>query len=172
MHELFRDPFAHHTYQAFLNTLTGHPERNLNESAHNKKRKRHADKVVSVTTPESFTELHKRLLETLKGYEWSILENLVFDKYASPLLQSIIETDVPMKPKKKAKSKSGNKTLVEILLTGAGDPTGAAGWDSADYRATSIYNSSTSRYYRQSANGRDNTHGSRGNCAPAFYRYF
>jgi len=124
MHELLRDPFAHHVYQAFLNTLTGHPERNLAESATGKSRKRQQGLSDSSTTPPSFADLHHKFLGTLKGYDWSITEKLVFDKYSAPLLQSIIETDTPKAPKRKSKSKIPEKTFVDILLQGAGDSSG------------------------------------------------
>lgn len=126
MYELFRDPFAHHVYQAFLNTLSGHPAQNLRASAESKKRKRPIESTSAVTTPSSFVDLQQNFLSTLKEFQWPVLETLVFDKYSAPLIQSVIELDIPVKPKKKSKGKAAESTLVGILLTGAGDPSGMA----------------------------------------------
>jgi len=124
MHELFRDPFAHHVYQAFLNTLSGHPGQNLQSSA--RKRKRPLESTSAVSTPSSFVHLQQNFLSVLKGFQWPVLETLVFDKYSAPLIQSVIELDVPVKPKKKSKGKAAESMLVDILLTGGGDPSGIA----------------------------------------------
>jgi hypothetical protein len=127
MHELFQDPFAHHAYQAILSTLIGHPERNVFGASDKRKRIRQSEESSAVTIPLSFERLHEKLLATLKAYDWSVLESLVFDKYAAPLLQSILETDTLKKIKGKHKGKKKEKvetTLVDILLTGAGDSAG------------------------------------------------
>lgn len=116
MNELFVDPFASHVYQAVLQTLNGRTQVNI---VKRKKRKARADEATPVPTPEFFAELKLRLITSVRGWDQSLLQNLVLDKYAVPLLQLIIESDVPKNIKEK--SKSGNRTLAQVILCGGGD---------------------------------------------------
>ena len=114
---LFKDPFASHVYQAFLHTLSGRPQKNLCDSRTSKKRKtEHADAVVQ--TPSSFADLQSKLVNIVKQWDQTLLQDLVFDKYVVLLLQTIIEKDVPKKVRKKAKKATGDRTLSEFLLFG------------------------------------------------------
>jgi len=117
MNELFFDPFASHVYQAVVQTLSGHPKVNV---VNKNKRKIAPEDPTTVPTPPSFTALKAKLISYVRGWDQSLLQSLIFDKYAAPLLQLIIESDVPKKPKKKSKSES--YTLAEVILFGGGDP--------------------------------------------------
>jgi len=123
MHEQFTDPFASHVYQAILNTLNGHATKNLSEvpeEPRSKKRKLQPKAESVLQTPPSFTTLREKLVGIVKSWDPSLFQNLAFDKYAVPLLQAIIESDVPAKVKKEKKSKSSkrDKKLANILLFG------------------------------------------------------
>src|SRR5579859_5024893 len=124
MHELFIDPFASHVYQAILHTLNGHPDKNLGgEGNVTKKRKKHgADTTYQI--PESFSGALAKILKTVKKWDIKLLQSLVFDKYAVPLIQLIIESDITTKSKKKSKEKgtskngSNKEALANIILFG------------------------------------------------------
>lgn len=116
MHELFVDPFASHVYKGVLQTLNGHPQVDFDKK---RKRKAQPGATTTVPTPDSFAELKSKLLSTVRGWDQTLLQTLVFDKYAVPLIQLIIESDVPKQSKKK--SKPSNRTLAEIILFGGGD---------------------------------------------------
>jgi hypothetical protein len=126
MHEMFIDPFAAHVYQAILHTLTGHPQKNLVEEHTAKKRKVEAEANTLYETPPSFGELRKKFLSLVKQWDLPLLQSQVFDKYAVPLLQSIIEIDIPKKSKKRAKEgTTGPQTLADLVLFGTDpDPKG------------------------------------------------
>ena len=117
MHELFTDPFASHVYQAFLNTLSGHPLKNLTDGRTAKKRKIDQDATTHVQTPASFAGLQAKLITLVKEWDQVLLQTMVFDKYAVPLLQAIIEIDLPKK-KKKSKDKAGQETTSDLILFG------------------------------------------------------
>jgi hypothetical protein len=118
MHELFIDPFASHVYQAILHTVTGHPQKNLTEERTAKRRRaENTDTVYS--TPQSFIDLRNKFFTLVKKWDQSLLQSLVLDKYAVPLLQVIIECDVPKRPKKKSKSgRTAEQTLADLILFG------------------------------------------------------
>jgi hypothetical protein len=117
MHEMFTDPFASHVYQAFLYTLSGHPMENLVDERTGKKRK--TDTKSKVQIPPTFTELQTKLFTIVKQWDLSLLQNLAFDKYAVPLLQKIIENDLPKKVKRKSKGNAGGEqTIADIFLFG------------------------------------------------------
>lgn len=119
MHEHFTDPFASHVYQAILHTLNGHPHKNLAEGPQTKKKKLQHDVALIYQTPPSFHELQKSFLNTVKSWDLSLLQTLVFDKYAVPLLQTIIESDIPQNSKTKSKARQeSSRTLVDIILSG------------------------------------------------------
>jgi hypothetical protein len=84
-----------------------------------KKRKVDANVETAYPTPTSFADLRIRFLSIVKLWELPLLQSLVFDKYAVPLLQLIIESDVTKKPKKK--NKVAEPTLIDLLLFGT-DP--------------------------------------------------
>jgi len=109
------DPFAAHVYQAILHTLYGKPYKNLTEDQKAKRRKKDNNTDQTVSTPESFLELRTKLIHPVKQWETTLLERLLFDKYAVPLIQLIIESDIPKKSKKKSKQ---GKTLADTLITG------------------------------------------------------
>jgi NOP9-like PUF repeat domain len=121
MHELFRDPFAHHVYEAIMMTLSGRAQNNIAQRSDSKKRKRHDSSGKSLAVPERFPEILAKLLGSVKQFEWSVLETMAFDRYAVPVIQAIIDVDVPKMGKKKSKGESKYKSLIEILLSGAGD---------------------------------------------------
>jgi len=123
MNELFVDPFSSHVYRAVLQILNGRPRVNV---AKKKKRKRTPEDATTVQTPESFAALKTKLISSVRGWDQSLLQSLVFDKYAVPLLELVIESDVP-KPKKKSKSES--HVLAEVILFGGHDAT----FDSAGF---------------------------------------
>lgn len=127
MHEQFTDPFASHVYHAFLYTLNGHPQKNLIDQWTTKKRK--AEQTDAVTrTPSSFADLQTKLLNIVKQWDQTLLRNLAFDKYAVPLLQSIIESDVPKKMKKKSKgNRIGDHTIADLLLFGQSSESDSKG---------------------------------------------
>jgi len=128
MNELFVDPFASHVYQAVVQTLNGHPKLNVIKR---NKRKIATEDPTAVPTPESFTALKAKLISSVRGWDQSLLQSVVFDKYAVPLLQVIIESDVPKKPKKKSKSES--YTLAEVILFGGSNPNfDSEGFDQFD----------------------------------------
>jgi nucleolar protein 9 len=110
MHELFVDPFASHVYQAFLHTLNGHPQMNLDDQHKKNQRKKKYE------TPSSFTELKMELVNMVKQWDIILLQALVFDKYSVSLLQTILEIDIPKKKSKK--NAIANRTLTDILLFG------------------------------------------------------
>ena len=116
MHELFKDPFASHVYQSFLYTLNGHPMENLVDERSGKKRKTNSSSTVQI--PPSFTELRAKFFNIIKQWDQSLLQNLVFDKYAVPLLQTIIENDLPKKTKKSKGNAGGEQTIAGLLLFG------------------------------------------------------
>jgi len=115
MCELFADPFASHVYQAFLNTLSGHPLKNLTDERTAKKRKIEQADNALVQTPASFAGLQSKLIAIIKEWDQVLLQTMVFDKYAVPLLQAIIEIDLPKK-KKKSKGKAGRETISDLIL--------------------------------------------------------
>jgi hypothetical protein len=116
MNELFADPFASHVCQAILQTLNGRPQVNI--AKRDKKRKTRTEDTTTVQTPESFADLKSKYISIVQGWDQTHLQALVFDKYAVPLLQLIIESDIPKKSKK---SKSGSCTLAEVILFGGSD---------------------------------------------------
>jgi hypothetical protein len=120
MHEMFMDPFASHVYQAMIHTLTGHPRKNLGEGNGTKKRKKKYTEETTYQVPESFTNTLAKILKTVKEWELKLLQSLVLDKYAVPLMQVIAESDVVKKSKKKSKDKKevGSATLSDIILFG------------------------------------------------------
>lgn len=125
MHELFIDPFASHVYQAILDTLTGHPEKNLGgEGNVTKKRKKKHSGETAYQIPESFQDTLSKLLKTVKKWDLKLLQSLVFDKYAVPLIQLLIECDTTKKSKKKLKDKGASKkpfnkeALANMILFG------------------------------------------------------
>lgn len=120
MHELFIDPFASHVYQAIIHTLTGHPRKNLGGGNVTKKRKKKHTEDTTYQIPESYTNTLAKILKTVKEWDIELLQSLVFDKYAVPLMQIITESDVVKKPKKKSKDKKGvsSATLSDIILFG------------------------------------------------------
>jgi len=121
MNELFMDPFATHVYKAMLNTLSGYPQKNLNEERVSRKRKTvHDDDDTVYRTPTTFEDLLRRFLGIVSSWDNALLQTMAFDKYAVPLLQAIIETDVP-RPTKKSKIKPGNRTIGEMILFGNGE---------------------------------------------------
>jgi len=123
MHELFMDPLACHVYKAFLHTLNGQPLRNLGQKDLNNKRKTKKQKIedptIVVPTPESFANLQLKLLYVVRQWDQTMLQRMVFDVYAVPVLQTIIESDLQKTAKKKLK---GKDTMVQkfgdILLFG------------------------------------------------------
>jgi Zn-dependent M16 (insulinase) family peptidase len=118
MHELFLDPFAAHVYQAILHTLNGHPQKNLTEPHASKKRKK-KEGDISYSCPSSFEDLRTKLIDTVKQWDPAVLQSLVLDKYAVPLMQTIIESDVPKKSKKMSKKhKTSRHTVAALLLNG------------------------------------------------------
>lgn len=119
MNELFVDPFATHVYKAILNTLTGYPPKNLNKERISRKRKTVHDDDTVYRTPTAFEDLLRRFLGIIGSWDNTLLQTLAFDKYAVPLLQAIIEKDVP-RPKKKSKIKPGDRTIGEMILFGNG----------------------------------------------------
>jgi hypothetical protein len=116
MHELFVDPFASHVYQTVLQTLNGHPQVDFDKK---RKRKGRTGDTTTVPTPDSFAELKAKLLSTVREWDQTLLQTLVFDKYAIPLLQLILESDLPKQSKKK--SKPSNRTFAEVILFSGGD---------------------------------------------------
>jgi hypothetical protein len=132
MHELFVDPFASHVYQAILHTLAGRPQMNLVEERTTKRRRKNVDTNTVYAMPESFSNLRSKVLKTVKKWDLSLLQTLVFDKYAVPLLQVMIEIDVPKKRSKK--SKEGHKvgkTLTDIILFGKDSESDSKGGPSS-----------------------------------------
>lgn len=126
MHEQFTDPFASHVYQAVLYTLNGQATKNLTgvpEEPKVKKRRVQLKAEDILQTPPSFSTLRQRLFDIVKSWEISRFHTLAFDKYAVPLLQTIVESDIPIKEKKEKKSKSKKRdtTLANLLLFGNGD---------------------------------------------------
>lgn len=158
MHELFTDPFASHVYQAFLNTLSGHPLKNLTDGRTAKKRKTDQDANTPVQTPASFANLQAKLITLVKEWDRDLLQTMVFDKYAVPLLQAIIEIDLP-KRKKKSKSKVRQETISDLILFGKDSNTeseGVLNCNFANSRTAGIHKPPASRSGRQ-PNNRVNT---------------
>ena len=121
MSEQFTDPFASHVYQAILHTLNGEAFKNLSEvpeEPKSKKRKLQPKAEIPLQTPPSFATLLEKLISVVKSWDLSRLQSLAFDKYAVPLLQAIIESDIPTKGKKEKKSKKRDQTLVNMILSG------------------------------------------------------
>jgi hypothetical protein len=126
MHEQFTDPFASHVYEAILYTLNGQATKNLAgvpEDPTSKKRKVQPKAESVLQTPSFFTALREKLIGIVKAWDLSRFQSLVFDKYAVPLLQTIIESDIPIKEKKekkekKSKSKKRYQTLANLILFG------------------------------------------------------
>jgi Zn-dependent M16 (insulinase) family peptidase len=117
MHELFMDPFASHVYQAVLHTLNGYPQKNLTEPHASKKRKKQKEDIPH--SCPSFEDLRSKMIDTVKEWDPAVLQSLVFDKYAVPLMQTIIESDVPKKSKKLSKKhKTSRNTVASLLLNG------------------------------------------------------
>lgn len=117
------DPFASHVYKAYLHTLNGQPLKNLTQSDLNDKRKTKKQKVEDietvVPTPESFANLQLKLLHIVKQWDQTLLQTMVFNVYAVPLLEKIIESDLQKKVKKKLKGKAtGAQKLADLLLFG------------------------------------------------------
>jgi len=148
MHELFQDPFASHVYQAILHTLNGHPQKNLEAEGNvtKKRKKKHADDTT-YQTPEAFADILAKVLKTVKRWDLTILQSLVFVKYAVPLIQVIIESDITKKKKKSkdkgaSKKSTKNETLSTIILFG-NDPDSEGMYCSlqANNRATSFHRS-------------------------------
>ena len=130
MSEQFTDPFASHVYQAILNTLNGQALKNLSEvpeEPKSKKRKLQSKADILLHTPSSFATLLEKLISVVQSWDLSRFQSLAFDKYAVPLLQAIIESDIPTKGtkvKKEKKSKKRDQTLVNMILSG-GDESSA-----------------------------------------------
>jgi len=125
MHEQFTDPFASHVYQAILYTLNGQATKNLAgvpQEPKSKKRKVQPKSDSVLQTPSFFSALREKLVGIVKAWDLSKFQSLAFDKYAVPLLQTIIESDIPTKEKKekkkKSKSKKRDQTLVNLILFG------------------------------------------------------
>ena len=125
MHELFIDPFASHVYQALLNTLCGHALKNLTDTRRAKKRKVDQDANTVVPTPPSFADLKGKFISLVKEWDQDLLQTMVFDKYAVPLLQTIIEIDLPKK--KISKGNAGHETFGDLLLFGKDSNTESEG---------------------------------------------
>jgi len=127
MNELFTDPFAAHVYQAILHTLNGQPLKNTSEQRLAKRRKTQQEDSAVYHTPQTFADLLKRFLEVVKLWDKALFQTLVFDKYAVPLLQMVIEKD---RPKRKiSKGKPQEYTIGELILSG-NDPN-SKGWNMA-----------------------------------------
>lgn len=130
MSEQFTDPFASHVYQAILNTLNGQALKNLSEvpeEPKSKKRKVQSKADILLHTPSSFATLLEKLISVVQSWDLSRFQSLAFDKYAVPLLQAIIESDIPTKGtkvKKEKKAKKRVQTLVNMILSG-GDESSA-----------------------------------------------
>jgi len=126
MGEQFTDPFASHVYQAILNTLNGQATKNLSEvpeEPKSKKRKLQPKVDILLQTPPSFATLREKLIGIVKSWDLSRFHSLAFDKYAVPLLQVIVESDIPtkvtkVKKEKKSKSKKQDQTLANLILFG------------------------------------------------------
>jgi len=115
MNELFVDPFASHVHQTILNTLNGISPKNLSEDKRTKKRKLKHD-TETHRTPESFNDMKIRFLDVVRGWDVSVTRSLAFDKYAVPVLQSIIQMDTLKASKKKTKPKPSHQTFGELLV--------------------------------------------------------
>jgi hypothetical protein len=91
--------------------------KNLTVGQTAKKRKIDQDAATQVQTPASFAGLQEKLITLVKEWNQALLQSMVFDKYAVPLLQAIIEIDLPKK-KKKSKDKVGKETISDLILFG------------------------------------------------------
>jgi hypothetical protein len=120
MNELFADPFGSHVYQAILRTLNGQSMKNLSERHPKNKRKLREEPDATLKTPPSFADLKLKFLNIIKQWDENLLHTLVFDKYAVPLLQIVIESDIQKKPKKKSKEGRDDQSIGDLLLLGRG----------------------------------------------------
>jgi len=122
MHKQFTDPFASHVYLAILYTLNGQATKNLAEAPEepkSKKRKRAPKVDIVLQTPSFFATLREKLIAIVKAWDISRFQSLALDKYAVPLLLTIIESDIPRKEKKdKKEKKKRNQTIANLILFG------------------------------------------------------